>query len=136
MALQEILPKRAGHRYGDHYYIAVSSARNNKGTQTCITLSKNAMHDMRWMVGDRVSVLFDTDDNTLHIRRNVDVGHVLSCRAYMKNKKRAELVGKCLPSGIRFADRRIPPVKFTFLFKEDCITTVDSIAFIYPETFR
>jgi len=51
MALQEILPKRAGHRYGDHYYIAVSSARNDKGTQNCITLSKNAMQDMRWLIG-------------------------------------------------------------------------------------
>ena len=136
MALQEIFKKSAGRRCDGSYYIALSSARSGKKVQTCITLSKSAMQDMRWLVGDHVSIFFDLDDNTLHLKRTISGGYTLTCRAHMNNKKSAELVGKCLPSGIRFTDRRIPLVKFTPLSKEDCITTVDSIALIYPEPFR
>jgi len=51
MALQEILPKCAGRGCSDSYYIAVSSAKSDKAIQTCITLSKIAMQDMRWLIG-------------------------------------------------------------------------------------
>jgi len=136
MALQEIFKKSAGRRCDGSYYIALSSAISDKKVQTCITLSKSVMQDMRWLVGDHVSIFFDLDDNTLHLKRTISGGYTLTCRAYMKNKKRSEFIGKSLASGVRFSDSRIIPVKFTPLSKEDCIIDADGIAFIYPEEFR
>ena len=129
MALIEILSHRT---CGNHrYYVKIATAGKER-PQTGFSLSAEAMKDLRWVIGDRVKILLDSESNEVRLRRTASGGFSLNSSSSLAKNVR----GKAVLCSMRTSDARLPRVMTTFLHRKDCYITDDGdLVFVYPVPF-
>ncbi len=122
MSVNWILPMR-GNGKGNlgNFKDGVAGALGKKGAgavQMSISVRRDVMEAMRWVIGDRVLVGYDATQNTIVIRRDPR-GHKLTQPGEPSSKNE----GKCLSSVVKITWRNtIPEDLFPFYVPlSDCV---------------
>lgn len=122
MSVNWIMPAR-GVNGGKHPAVkdGLSGALHENGSGSkslAISIRRDVMAAMRWVVGDRVLVGYDEAQKTIVMRRDAR-GFKLT----QPNQKNGENDGKCLPTVVKITMRAgIPEIIFPFYVPlSDCV---------------
>lgn len=130
MAIIEIpRSKRGSKTLGPMPYVSVSKVKEGNASQIIFSVYRDAMNDLRWVIGDKVRVTFDDESHLVTMARTVsNTGYTLCGKA---QKNRAH--GTVASASIRATTRGIiKPTEFTAINKDDCVIDGTSITFVMP----
>lgn len=130
MAIIEIPRSRRGSKsLWPMPYASVSKVKEGNASQIIFSVNRDAMKDLRWVIGDKIRVTFDDESHLITMSRTVsNTGYAL-CGKAQKNRT----PGTVASASIRVTTRGIiKPTEFTAINKDDCVIEGASITFVMP----
>ena len=121
MSVNWILPARGVGGYRGAVKDGITGALHNNGSgslSAAISIRRDVMAAMRWVVGDRLLVGYDEGQKTIVLRRDAR-GFKLT----QPNQTKGENDGKCLPAVVKITLRdKMPESIFPFYVPlSDCV---------------
>ena len=119
MSVNWIMPARGHHGNSSAYSDGVAGAlHNGQAKQMSISIRRDVMAAMRWVIGDRVLVGYDESQKTIIVRRDAR-GHKLT----QPGQKSGPGEGKCLSAVVKITWRNTIPEDFFpfYVPLSDCV---------------